>query len=101
MEDWRKFRAVVHRKLVEAVRRLGLRVDIRRGAAHEPEHGRYMPLGTKRSKILARRRGTCLTNLLRAKMVSECVNHPLTCSHVVHIERVTIQRDDLRFARGT
>src|SRR6185437_16639195 len=100
MKDWRELRAVVHGQFVEPIRRLGLRIDVRIRAAHEPEYRWRMPFGTKRSKVLACRRRSRLTNPLRTKMSPECLDHPPTGLRIVHIERVAIQRRDLGFAGG-
>src|ERR1700742_1399372 len=59
-----------------------------------------MPFGPERPEVLARRRGPRLAHPVAAEMGPERVNYPLAGLPVVDVERIVIQRRDLRFARS-
>src|SRR5690348_12167597 len=96
MDHGQEARIVVGGDLVDAVRRLGPGVDIRVGAAHEPEHRRDAPFGAKRSEILARRCRSGLVHTIGREVLAKCFRNALARSAIVDRERITVQRRDLR-----
>src|ERR1700730_2301985 len=100
MENGCEFRAVVHRKLGELICRFRLCIGFRIRGAHEPEILWYVPFGPEGSEVLTRRGWPYFPDALGAKMSSERVNYTLAGLPVVHVERIVIQRRDLRFARS-
>ena len=59
-----------------------------------------MPFGPERSEVLARWGGPRFPDALGTEMPPERVNYPLAGLPVVDVERIVIQRRDLRFARS-
>ena len=92
---------MVGRQFVDAIRGFCLRVDIRIGAAHEPEHRRHAPLRTERAEILARRRGAGFVDTPGRKVLAEGFRDALARGGIVDGKRVAVQRRDLRFPRCT
>ena len=90
MNNRREERAVVDREFIEPTRFLGFRVDIGIGAAHEPKHGRNVPLGPERSEVLARRRWPGLPDALSWEVSAKRVDYTLTRLRIIHVERVVI-----------
>src|SRR5579864_2937518 len=94
-----KLGAVVDRQFVESIVRFGLSIGHWIVATYKPKYRGRMPLGPKRSKILARRRRPRLTNLLNTEVTSKRIHYPLARIPIIHVERVMIQLRDFRFAR--
>src|SRR5438874_13133381 len=92
MHNGRKFRTVVHRKFVDFVRLLGLRVRLRIGAADEPEDRWHVPLGSERSEILAGGSRPRFPDSLRSEMSAKSICHSPCGILVVHVEGVLIDR---------
>src|SRR6516225_2283891 len=95
MENGCEFRTVVHRKFVDLVRLLGLRVGLGIGATDEPEDRWYVPFGPERSEILAGGGRAGGPDTLGTEMPSECVHHSVGGFLIVHIQRVLIDGRDL------
>jgi hypothetical protein len=101
MHHWCELRVVVDRQLVESIVLLGFGIDRRIGAAYKPKYRGHLPLGAKRSEILARGRRPSLTNVLDAEMPAKRGHDALGRIPIVDVERITIQRRDFRFSRRT
>src|ERR1700732_1273138 len=101
MDYRRKFRAVIHREIIEPVCFFCLSIGVRIRAAHKPEDRRGMPFSPERSKVLAGRRGAGFPDPICSEISTERVNPPLAGLLVVYVERIVIQGRDLWFARGT
>src|SRR5260370_20483211 len=97
MENGCEFRTVIHRKFVDPVRLLGLRISVRIGATDKPENRGHVPFGSERPKILAGRGGPRFPNAICAKMSPECIYHPFACVSIIDIERTAIERRDHRW----
>jgi hypothetical protein len=97
MHHWCELRVVVDRQLVESIVLLGFGIDRRIGAAYKPKYRGHLPLGAKRSEILARGRRPSLTNVLDAEMPAKRGHDALGRIPIVDVERITIQRRDSGF----
>ena len=71
MENGRKLRAMVDRKLVESMGLFGFRIGIRVRAADEPEHRWHLPCGAEAAEILARRRGPRVLHPIGRKIAAK------------------------------
>lgn len=96
MNHRRKLRTVIHREFIQPICCLCSRIGVLVRTAYKPEDRRGMPFGPERSEVFAGRCRSCFANPLGAKISTERVNHPLAGLAVVYIERIMIQRRDLR-----
>src|SRR5690242_3691918 len=100
MDDRCKAWVVIRRELAHAALRFRLCVQLGIGPAHEPEHGRDMPLGAKRPEVFARRRRAVFLDPIGREKLAEGIRHALGRLRVILNQIIMVERRNLRRLRS-